>query len=452
MWSFELAIRVAMIGVNSVFAGYEIALASVSLARLQRFADENRRGAATALYMKKNMEASLAVVQLGITLVGVIAAVVGGAGAEESLAPALMARYNLSEQVAEFFAIVFVVVPLTTVTIIFGELIPKVFALQNAEWICLKISPAMRWFSFSVWPAVRLFETVVRGFMSWSERKWKNGGIKKETMEIQELQTIAALARASRLIGHREEGIILGATKLQTRQAKDVMLTADGIAMMDVNASLMDNLLAAHLDMHTRFPVVEQKDDPQTIIGYVNVKDIIAIMRLSPLEPTLRAIVRPLPSFCDNQPIAECLEQLMREHTHIALVRDSENKVVGIISMEDILEELVGEIEDEYDRLPAHATASGSSWVAGGGISLDRLESLTGIDLKNDLPAAGAASLSDWVTGHLGREVRGGDIVERGRVRVAVRKIRRKKVQEAQVSLTEETSGPSSKEARPETN
>ena len=439
MWGFELAIMVAMIGINSVFAAYEIALASVSLAQLRRLADDHRSGAKVALYMKQNMEASLAVVQLGITLVGAIAAAVGGTGAAEDVAPALMGRLGVSEGTAEILAIALVVVPLTVVTIVVGELIPKVFALRNAERVCIALSPFMRWFSFSVWPAVWLFETVVMGVMSWGERHLGTGDTgKSKTVELQELRTITAMARASRLIGHREERIILGAMELQSRSIRTIMLPAEHVTTLDANASLADNLITAHLDMHTRFPVVAQKGDPQTIIGYANFKDIIATMRMAPQEPTFRTIIRPILSFKDNERIAVCLEQMMREHTHIALVRDADGRVVGMVTLEDILEELVGEIEDEYDRLPAHIIESGSSWVAGGGVSIDRLKATTGIDISVDPPAAGARTLSDWVSGHLGREVRGGEIVERGAVRVVVRKVRRKKVQEAQVSRFEQ--------------
>lgn len=423
-----------MICVNSVFAGYEIALASVSLGRLQRLAHEKRMGAEVALDMKRNMEASLAVVQLGITLVGAIAAAVGGAGAEESLTPALMRHWGLSKGWAEILAIVLVVVPLTVVTIIFGELIPKVYALRNAEWMCLRLSPPMRWFSYSVWPAVWLFETIVMAVMAWGERRLGTGAPgHSETAELQDLRASAVLARTSRLIGHREEGIILGATEMSQRRVRDIMLPAEHISTLDVNASLAQNLVDAHLDMHTRFPVVERKGDPQTIMGYVNVKDIIATLHLSPREPTLHAIVRAMPTFREDQSLAECLERLMREHTHIALVRDEAGRVAGMISLEDIIEELVGEIEDEYDRLPTNLVRSGVAWISGGGVSLERLKSVAGIDLSVD-QVPGPSTLSDWVSHRLGREVRGGDVVAHGPVRIVVRKVRRNKVQEAQIS------------------
>ncbi|MBI2479829.1 MAG: HlyC/CorC family transporter [Planctomycetia bacterium] len=418
-----------MIGVNSIFAGYEIALASVSVARLRQLADGHRGGAKVAF---------LAVIQLGITRVGAIAAAVGGAGAEEKLAPALVGNLGVTEGTADVLAIALVVVPLTFVTIMVGELIPKVFALRNAERVCLTLSPFMRWFSLSVWPAVWLFETVVIGVMSWGERHLGSGdAVKPEMAELQDLRASAALARGMRLIGHREERIIVGATEIQSRPVREIMLPAEHMSTLDANVSLSENLTSAHLDMHTRFPVVERKEDPQTIVGYVNFKDIVATMRLSPREPKFRAIIRPIPSIRDDQSIAVCLERMMREHTHIALVRDADDKVVGMVTLEDILEELVGDIKDEYDRLPAHLVASGSSWVAGGGLSLERLKALTGIDLSADSPSSDARTLSQWVSGHLGREVCRGDIVERGAVRVVVRKVRRKQVQEAQVSRFE---------------
>jgi len=309
MWGIELAVMATMIGINSVFAGYEIALASVSLGRLKRLAEDRRRGAKVAVHMKQNMEASLAVVQLGITLVGAIAAAVGGAGALEDLAPALVRRYGVSEVTAEVLAITLVVIPLTVVTIMVGELIPKVFALRNAERVCLTLSPFMRGVSISVWPAVWLFETVVMGVMSWGERLFgARDPVKPEMAELQDLRATAALARTSRLIGHREERIIVAATEMQTRAVRDIMLPAEHMSTLDANASLSSNLIAAHLDMHTRFPVAERKGDPQTVIGYVNFKDIVATLRLSPQEPTFRAIVRPIPSVQAPLAIAVCLE------------------------------------------------------------------------------------------------------------------------------------------------
>jgi putative hemolysin len=157
MWTVELLVVALMLVLNAVFAAYEIALASVADGRLQALARDGRRGAATAQAMKRDMERSLAVVQLGITLVGIIAGATSGAGAGENLSPVLQ-QYGLSEGLADFLALVVIVIPLTAITIVVGELVPKLFALKNKEWICLQLSPVMHWFALSVWPAVWLLE------------------------------------------------------------------------------------------------------------------------------------------------------------------------------------------------------------------------------------------------------------------------------------------------------
>lgn len=437
MWGFELLVMAGMVAVNGVFAAFELALASVSLARLQVLADEKRRGAPAAAYMKRNMEGSLAGVQLGITLVGAIAAAVGGAGAEENMAPALERSLAVSAGTAELLAIALVVAPLTAVTIVFGELIPKVFALRNKERVCLALSTPMRWFVSAVWPVVWALESSVTGLMALGERVWRKrtGGqpAKSEAAELQELRASANTARTSRLIGPREERIILGAAALSTRPICEAMLPTEAISMLDANAEIADALTRAHLDLHTRFPITERAGDPQAIIGYVNFKDLVALMRLSPFAATLRSIARAIPNVRDDTPMSACLEQMMRDHTHIALVRSVDDRVIGMVTQEDILEELVGEIEDEFDHLPLHAVKTGAGWVVGGGITPTKLKQMTGVDMAADPPPAEVRHLSDWVTGHLGRPVSGGEVLDRPGVRVVVRKVRRQKVLEAQI-------------------
>ncbi|NLF09562.1 MAG: CBS domain-containing protein, partial [Pirellulaceae bacterium] len=296
----------------------------------------------------------------------------------------------------------------------------------------------------SVWPAVWLFESCVNTLMAWSERRWRPKVVptaKSEAVELLELRAHAASARASRLIGEREEGIILGAARLSSQIAREIMLPAEFITMLNVENSLDECLIAAHLEMHTRFPVTERSGDPQSIIGYVNFKDMVALMRLSrPRNASLRAILRPLPRLKADLLVTACLERMIREHTHIALVCDADGKIAGLITLEDILEELVGEIEDEYDRLPTHAVQAGWAWVIGGGLSLERMKELTGIDLAADLPPNppedSPQNVSDWIVGHLDQRLRGGDVIERPGLRVIVRKVRRQKVLEAQVGKT----------------
>lgn len=435
MWGIELAVMAAMIALNAVLAAFEIALASVGLARLHVLAGEGRAGARAAGYMKENVEGSLAGVQLGITLVGAVAAATGGAGAGEQLAPTLRGWLGVSPGLAEVLAVATVVLPLTVVTIVFGELIPKVFALRNREWVCLKLSPPMKWFVTAVWPVVWVLEAAATGLTAWGERllRGRVAGLgPAPPLELQELRAVAALARTSRLIGPQEEKIILGAAGLTVRPVREVMRPADAMCMLDANQPVADALAAAHLDMHTRYPVTETPGDPQGVVGYVNFKDVVAHSRLAPHGPSLRGVVRPILSFPADAPVSGCLERLVREHVHIALVRGPDGRVAGMVTLEDMLEELVGEIEDEFDSLPDHAVVSGRGWVVGGGITPAKLREATGVELPAG-PGEAVRHLSEWVLRRHPHPLRGGEVIDGGGVRVVVRKVRRRNVLEAGV-------------------
>ena len=422
-----------MVAFNGVFASYEIALASIGAGRLKTLAHEGRRGAKSALQMKQKMEASLAVVQLGITLAGATAAATGGAGAEESIEP-ILKQAGISAGTSQLLAIALVVAPLTVVTIILGELVPKVFALRNKEWVCLKLSPPMQWFSYGVWPAVWLLEGTVAWIIKWGERgqRTPEEGDSQETA-VREIHEAAALARTSRLIGQREEGIIISASRLATTPLRRIMLPARYIGMIVTDQTLAEALIVAHQEMHTRFPVTEEAGNPQRIIGYVNFKDIVAALRVSPQTPSLSNLVRRLPSFDAETSVADCLERLIRERNHIALVQNADGQTIGMVTLEDVVEELVGEIHDEFDRMPAHLTPTAQGWIAGGFLSLSELRQRTGIVLSSpsDKPLY---TLSDWIVERLGRPPVGGDEISEGRWRIMVRKTRHVLVQEAYLS------------------
>jgi putative hemolysin len=140
--------------------------------------------------------------------------------------------------------------------------------------------------------------------------------------------------------------------------------------------------------------------------------------------------VRSIRSFSADTSVADCLEHLIRERNHIALVRERSGQVIGIVTLEDIVEELVGEIHDEFDRMPSHLTPTGRGWIAGGFVSLGQLRETAGIELEwiSEKPIY---TLSDWIVEHLGRPPRGGDEIMTDQVRVVVRKTRNILVQEA---------------------
>jgi putative hemolysin len=244
----------------------------------------------------------------------------------------------------------------------------------------------------------------------------------------------------SRLIGRREEGIIVSASRLAATPLRRIMLPARYIGMLLADESPDEALTAAHKEMHTRYPVSEERGDPQRIIGYVNFKDVVAAVRSRPRDPSLRNLVRPLRSFDADESVADGLDQLMRERNHIALVRGANGRIIGMVTLEDIVEELVGEIHDEFDRMPTHLTRAGPGWIAGGFVSLSHLHAVAGIDLK-PLGEKPIYTLNDWIVEQLDHPPRGGDEVETESWRITVRKTRHILVQEAYLSPKQNADG-----------
>jgi putative hemolysin len=429
-----VAVIVVMLLLNGLFAAYELALASVRVDRLRLLAEQKRRGAGIALKMKGRMEASLAVVQLGITLVGAIAAAVGGASAEEDLTPIIepqLASLGIPASWASFISIACVVLPISAFTIVVGELIPKVFALKNAELVCTLLSPLMWVFSLVVYPAVWFFESITTQFIALIDRfPFMKQTEDHRAIGLHELRAQVNLLRASQAIGIQEERIILQASRLSAMKVDDIMLPEDDIVMVVADAPLSENLIIAHMDLHTRFPVTVRRGDPQAIIGYVTFKDMVLLAKTHPGNPVIREIVRQISSVSVDLSLSEALRRMTTEHQHLALVRGEGGKVVGMITQEDIFEELVGDIQDEFDRLPRHISPAGQQLVVGGGVSLGQLRALLKrVELGGELPDA--TTLNDWL--NLGREdnLKGGDVVEVDGLWCQVRKVRRRRITEA---------------------
>lgn len=443
---FVILIIAAMIVLNGLFASYELALASVSLGRLQTLADEKRAGATAALAMKQRLEASLAVVQLGITLVGAIAAATGGFNAGEELAPRMAVAWGISDTLAEVLAITFVVIPLAAITIVIGELVPKVFALRNCELVVLVLSPGMRLFAAVTFPAVWFFEGTTKAAIHLTERLLPGKRSPDQEAALRELRAQVNLLRASQIIGLQEERIILQASRLSGMTVGQIIVPIEDVVVLSADATLSENLVIAHLDLHTRFPVAERTHDPQSIVGYVTFKEMMLLAKTNPGNPILREIVRPLISLPEDLRVSDALRRMLAEQHHLALVRDPQDKVLGILTQEDVFEELVGDIQDEFDRLPRHLSPMGQEWVVGGGAPLQSLrEALQRPDLGDDLPPQ--ASVNDWLKDGDDRRFRGGDVLQKEGVWLLVRKVRRKQISEVLIDPTGRRLAGSSKTA-----
>ncbi len=378
---YSFIIIFLMLILNAVLAAYEIAIASIPRSKLKVLVDKKRAGAIEAFFMKDQIEGSFAVIQLGITLVGVIAAAIGGAGMGQVVAPYLVEQFKLAPWLAQFISLVVFIIPLSIFTIIFGELVPKTFALRNQTWVCLKLSTIMKTIYVILHPVIILFETIVKMITEKGSQRISQE-TQSEHQSVLELKALASMARVSRLIGMREEKIVHAAVELSVRDIKDIIIPIEDVSMILKSSTLIQALLRAHMDMHTRFPVVETQADPSSVVGYVNLKDIIYTLHGSSKDKGILAILRPIKTFLYHEKISLVMEKMIQQALHIAMIKDDDEKIIGMVTLEDILEELVGKIPDEYDHLPSYSHACGSGWVIGGGVLLDKVANILNVSIE----------------------------------------------------------------------
>jgi putative hemolysin len=219
------------------------------------------------------------------------------------------------------------------------------------------------------------------------------------------------------------------AAYLSKQNAADIMVPVAQITFLSSDQTLPQAIVTAHLDPHTRFPVI-QKGNRDDVLGYINFKELVYRVRTNPAEPTLHGVIRPVRFVPPDMPCHQVLRAFVDEHEHMALVRDDRGRTLGLITLEDVVEVLLGDLQDEFDRLPkmCHSLPKGV-WIVGGGVPMAELAERLG------MPAlATEGTLSAWMTTRLGERL----VVDQ-RLRVeplefTVRRIRRGKPFEVLIS------------------
>ncbi|MDO4586619.1 MAG: hemolysin family protein [Planctomycetia bacterium] len=251
---------------------------------------------------------------------------------------------------------------------------------------------------------------------------------------VDEINIMASMARQHHLIGLQQEQIITSATKLSKMPVKDVMIPMDEVVILSTSMSLWDALEVAHLDGHTRFPVC-YNFDKSDIRGYVNFKEIISHQRLNPKATTFLDIIRPISFVPPGSFASDLLRKFIVHHEHIAIVRDTAGICLGMVALEDIVEELVGEIEDEFDRLPQHIhLLPNNILIFGGGCLMSEVKKFIVKNISNAkfnetlLANVDNINLTQWLQKQNKRRLKRGDRITCGNIEFIVRRIRRQKV------------------------
>lgn len=316
---------------NALLSGIEMAFVTVPKPKLRELAHAGNVSARNLLLLRENPERTLSVIQIGITLVGAIAAAVGGAGAEESISPILQAHFHINQSRAEFLSIIIVVLPLTYLSVVLGELVPKTLALRKPVTISLKAAGWLALTDKLLSPVVSILEGSTKIFLkvffrrSKSEITWYAG----DTVELDQLSQQA-------------RQYVVNVVNIEKKKVRDVLLPWEQVIAARYGDSFeaVEAVIAA--SGHTRVPVLH--GDKAT--GIINTKEFTALKVAG--KTNWESIVRPAVQVQGQDSLLKALRLMQEKRSHLSIVYDQTRRV-GIVTMEDVIEEIIGDVFDEDD-------------------------------------------------------------------------------------------------------
>jgi putative hemolysin len=410
----NIALVVVFVLIGSLFAAAEIALVSLRDSQVRAMAGRGRRGEAVAR-LAKDPNRFLAAVQVGVTLAGFLSASVGGATLSGHLAPKLV-QLGVPPGAADPAALVLVTIAISILSLVLGELAPKRLALQRAEGFALALGPSVdriaRLTRPVIWLLSFLTDIVVR-------LAGGDPSARREQMSDEELRE---LVNTHETLGEEERRIVEDVFEAGDRQIREVMIPRTEVDFLDSSTPVFRAAKEALNQPHSRYPVTRGSADD--VIGFVHVRDLLdpkmANRSLRVGELARQILVLPW-----TRPILAALADMRREGMHLAIVADEYGGTAGIVTMEDLVEELIGDIKDEYDVDEAETTVHrGGDVEVDGLLNLDDFEDETGVEL----PEGPYETVAGFLMARLGRLPQVGDAVDFAERRITVQELEGRRV------------------------
>jgi putative hemolysin len=417
----NIGLVVVFVLIGSVFAAAEISLVSLRDSQVRSMSGRGRRGRIVA-ELNADPNRFLAAVQVGVTLAGFLSAAFGGATLSGKLAPVLE-RVGVPHGAAHVCALVLVTVAISYVALVLGELAPKRLGLQRAEAFALYLGPMIdrisRVFRPVIWLLSVSTDLVVRLVGG-------DPGAKRQKMSDEELRE---LVNAHETLGEEERRIVEDVFGAGDRQIREVMIPRTEVDFLDATMQVYRAAKQALTQPHSRYPVIRGSADD--VMGFVHVRDLLdpdmAGRSVRVGELTRPALVLPW-----TRPILAALTDMRREGTHLAIVADEYGGTAGIVTLEDLVEELIGDIKDEYDVDETETTRHrGGDVEVDGLLNLDDFEDETGIEL----PEGPYETVAGYLMAQLGRVPEIEDHVDFDGHRLVAREVEGRRVSRVLVTV-----------------
>jgi len=395
----DLIIIAGLIVLNGIFAMSELAIVSAKTTRLQARAEAGSSAAATALDLAGDPGKFLSTVQIGITLVGIIAGAYSGASLGGPLGERLEVWLGLSEASGAQLGFAVVIALTTYATLVIGELVPKQLALRIAVPIALVMARPMKWLAIIAAPVVWLLDfssaTIVRLFGV------RPGGQSSVTAE--ELQMLFAEATRSGVLEAEQSAILKGVVRLADRPVREVMTPRTEVDWIDAGANREEIEQTFAESPHSLLPVAE--GSPDRIIGVVKVREVLAEM-VSGKPFKLTDLVKKVEVVPDQLDAMDALRVLQQADVAMAMVHDEYGHLDGIVTPIDLLTAIVGQFESDKDQgeIPEVIERADGSLLVSGSLSAEDLGDRLALDYGEDREFATAAGFALWVLKHLPEE------------------------------------------------
>ena len=343
MLGTDILIILLLILINGFFVGAEIAFVSVRRTRLDELAESGDRRAKRAQKLMRDPGRFLAVIQVAITFLGALASAVAAVSIVTVIAEPLRGVALIADQ-ADTIALLLVTFIVSVVSIVLGELIPKGLALANPDRIALAVSGPITLFAKIVSPLV----VVLVALTKLISKPFGIDPTRTPELSAAEIRLIVEQGSQQGVLEAEEEQMISAVMSLSDSKLHEVMVPRIDIVAIDQEASFDDAVTLVLTEGHSRTPLYKESVDH--IVGILYAKDLLRIIAAGGPRPRLRDIMRPALFVPESQAVDDLLNELQRRRVHMAIVLDEYGGTAGLVTIEDLLEEIVGEIQDEFDE------------------------------------------------------------------------------------------------------
>lgn len=347
MTALNLTIFTILIALTAFFVATEFAIVKVRQSRIDQLVAEGKKGALAAKHVTTHLDEYLSACQLGITVTALGIGMVGESTFEFILHP-MFEAIGISSNYVHYFTIVAAFIIATFLHVVVGELAPKTAAIQKSETITLIFAKPIMIFYKILYPFIWFLNGSARILVGIFGMKPASEHELSHTEE--ELRLLLTESYKNGEINHNELKYVNNVFEFDDRIAREIMVPRTEIVGFNKNASFSEVLTTIQEERYTRYPVYEE--DRDNIIGFINIKDFLTqglSNRITAETFNIESFINPVIKTIETAPIQELLTRMQKERTHIAILLDEYGGTSGLVTVEDILEELVGEIRDEFD-------------------------------------------------------------------------------------------------------